>query len=552
MASSMPEPSGGGCGSSSHDLSSMLAGMREEYRRLKEENARMHAHQLMWLNNVEVWLEEQTKAVAHLEQSQSVPGEVEIYEKVHVNAPAKQKAQVVRDFDEEVVIDIDVAAGRILQEESAAIWDAGVANERSSLDEAADQDVEVATSEGADASLTLSPRCSISSKISLFRSKTVDSNLSDKSIELAPKNDPMSGVTGGKSRTRWMSDFFEDPLFSPAAAMYRRIMFGFTLLCVSIPVFQTLDPPPLSRKNGFAIEASVDTVFSLELLIRFGVCVKRLQFFQNVGNLLDLTNLAILGLRTFVFIVEDSHRDCNLGVAANVAQTVLFCVAPILRLVKALRAFPNLRLLFHAFSISSIALTVPLFMLLLMVFVFSISLYLVEPRSNIETLPHAIYLVVITLSTVGYGDTSPETDLGRLICCIIAVCGVMYMAMPITIVGDAFTHTWKDRGRIILIGRTRERLVEWGFTDTDLGTLFKWFDRDGSGTIDIEEFSYMISKMRLGLSQSSIEQLFNVFDKDVSGEIDLIEFKKSMRLPTVGELTHVGQLTLHSDVEDDQ
>jgi len=342
-------------------------------------------------------------------------------------------------------------------------------------------------------------------------------------------------------------NFLDDPLSSTAASWYQRIMFVFTLLSCGIPVLQTLNPPPLSRNVGFAVEASIDMVFIVEVLIRFCVCRHgHCKFVKNVSNLLHMANIPIIVLRALVFgLLEPSNDE-------SVAQTVLVCIVPVLRMVKALTAFPSMRLLWHAFSIARVALTVPLFMLLAMVLVFSTALYAVEPRSNIQTIPHAIYLVVITLSTVGYGDISPETDLGRFICSIIAMCGVLYMAMPITIVGDAFTHTWKDRGRIILIGRTRERLVEWGFTDTDLGTLFKWFDRDGSGTIDIEEFSYMISKMRLGLSQSSIEQLFNVFDKDVSGEIDLIEFKKSMRLPTVGELTHVGQLTLHSDVEDDQ
>jgi len=340
----------------------------------------------------------------------------------------------------------------------------------------------------------------------------------------------------GGSLTRTILIFLEDPLSSFAATMYKHIMFVFTLFSVLVPMLQTLDPPLFSHATGFAIEASVDTVFLVEFLVHFLVHPSRCRFMRAPTNIFNMTNLAVLPLRIIAFTLLDAADN-------EIAQIIILCIVPVFRLLKALRYFPNLRLVSHALSLSSIALTVPLFLLLVMLLVFSIALYLVEPRSNIQSVPHAVYLAVITLTTVGYGDVSPVTDPGKILCCMLAMCGLIYMAMPISIVGDAFNRTWKDRGRIILIGRTRERLIEWGYSDTHLDRLFGWFDRDGSGSIDCDEFAEMIGRLRLGLSKSSTLQLFEHFDKDQSGEIDLVEFKTAMSLPKVGQLTHTGRLT---------
>merc|ERR1719171_2133033 len=80
---------------------------------------------------------------------------------------------------------------------------------------------------------------------------------------------------------------------------------------------------------------------------------------------------------------------------------------PILRLMKTTRNFAGFELLKRALMMSLRAIMVPLFMLLLMVLVFSSFIYWLEPRSNIPSMPGAIWFIVITLSTVGYGDVVP-------------------------------------------------------------------------------------------------------------------------------------------------
>merc|ERR1712232_565279 len=120
-----------------------------------------------------------------------------------------------------------------------------------------------------------------------------------------------------------------------------------------------------------------------------------------------------------------------------------------------------------------------------------------EPRENIVSMPHAMWLVIVTLSTVGYGDVYPTTDWGRFVTALVVLMGVFYMAMPLTIVGQAFNVTWRNRGRIILINQMRMRLNQWGFTEQDMKIMFRKFDEDHSGELDIGEFSKMVSMIRL-------------------------------------------------------
>ena len=57
-----------------------------------------------------------------------------------------------------------------------------------------------------------------------------------------------------------------------------------------------------------------------------------------------------------------------------------------------------------------------------------------EDRSNIEPMPMAMYLAIITLTTVGYGDLTRTSTGGTITCSIIDVSGVIYMAIPLGMV----------------------------------------------------------------------------------------------------------------------
>jgi hypothetical protein len=63
-----------------------------------------------------------------------------------------------------------------------------------------------------------------------------------------------------------------------------------------------------------------------------------------------------------------------------------------------------------------------------------------------ENIPQAIYWAVVTLASVGYGDISPITPVGRLMTIIMALVGIGIFAVPAAILSTAFNdQLHKDR-----------------------------------------------------------------------------------------------------------
>lgn len=169
------------------------------------------------------------------------------------------------------------------------------------------------------------------------------------------------------------------------------------------------------------------------------------------------------------------------------------------------------------------ALPVLIFMLSVIVLTFGAMLQMVEPE-NVPSMHDAVYFILITISTVGYGDMTPETQPGKFIICVLIFGGSLYMAIPLGIVGGSFNRVWEERDRRLLLNRTQNRLFQWGYTPDDIPQLFCVFDHNKDGQLDISEFCEMIGEMRLGLSRDRMVHLFKIFDEDGSGGVDYEEF----------------------------
>jgi voltage-gated potassium channel Kch len=80
-------------------------------------------------------------------------------------------------------------------------------------------------------------------------------------------------------------------------------------------------------------------------------------------------------------------------------------------------------------------------MLLLVVLTASLG-YLFEHDAQpdkFENIPQSIYWAVITLASVGYGDISPVTPMGRLMTIILALMGIGIFAIPAALLSSSFS-----------------------------------------------------------------------------------------------------------------
>ena len=75
-------------------------------------------------------------------------------------------------------------------------------------------------------------------------------------------------------------------------------------------------------------------------------------------------------------------------------------------------------------------------------------MYLVEgEESGFDNIPRSIYWAIVTLTTVGYGDISPQTNLGQVIAAMIMIMGYSIIAVPTGIVTSAMR--FKENKRYI-------------------------------------------------------------------------------------------------------
>ena len=107
----------------------------------------------------------------------------------------------------------------------------------------------------------------------------------------------------------------------------------------------------------------------------------------------------------------------------------------IFRVLKLSRYLGEINVLTEALRASRFKITVFLYTVLTIVVIMGSVMYLVEgPQNGFTSIPISIYWAIVTLTTVGYGDISPQTPLGRMISSALMVTGFGIIAVPTGIV----------------------------------------------------------------------------------------------------------------------
>ena len=95
--------------------------------------------------------------------------------------------------------------------------------------------------------------------------------------------------------------------------------------------------------------------------------------------------------------------------------------------------------------------TAAIYLLVLALFFSSSALYIVESDvqpDEFGSIPETMWWSIITLTTVGYGDASPITAIGKVIAAMTALMGVMTVALLTGIVANAFANQVQRRNSI--------------------------------------------------------------------------------------------------------
>jgi voltage-gated potassium channel len=173
------------------------------------------------------------------------------------------------------------------------------------------------------------------------------------------------------------------------------------------------------ERTFFILEWGFTILFTIEYLLRL-ICVKRplLYVFSFLG-IVDL--LAIIPMYLSIFLAG--------------AQSLLVFRA--LRFLRIFRIFKLTHFLseisFLGSAIRSSAKKISIFMLVVVAIVIILGsiMYIVESNeSGFTSIPESIYWAIVTITTVGYGDMTPVTPVGKLIASLIMLIGYSIIAVP--------------------------------------------------------------------------------------------------------------------------
>ena len=160
-----------------------------------------------------------------------------------------------------------------------------------------------------------------------------------------------------------------------------------------------------------------------------------------------------------------------------VPGTEVFTVIRVLRVLRIFRVLKLVQfmgeadLLRKAMIASRRKIMVFLFAVLNIVIILGSIMYLVEgEKAGFDNIPRSIYWAIVTLTTVGYGDISPITNLGQAIAAMVMIMGYGLIAVPTGIVTSEITFAAKKRKKIICVVCNKDDIEENASFCSDCGS----------------------------------------------------------------------------------
>ncbi|GMF43087.1 unnamed protein product [Phytophthora fragariaefolia] len=359
--------------------------------------------------------------------------------------------------------------------------------------------------------------------------------------------------------------FFEDPQSSIPAYYFSLSIYGFIVLstCVFIAETEAVFYPYMVILT--ALEALCAGVFSFELLGRFVVCPSKIDFLRDFSNWIDF-------VAVFPFYMESLLAVDNAGSFGAIRIVRLTRVA---RVLKMSRYSSAIQVFTQAISISIKPLTMLIFLMSIAMIIFSSAIYFAEYTSDgcradgwigkcdaassgginttdvvysvsvaaavasvstsdacvcVDPNPYqgiatSFWWCIVTMSTVGYGDMTPVTWIGKVVGCCTVLTGMLVLALPITVIGTNFQKVMKSvmhetmksnvdflKGKRMICRNEIEGILERFHAVTegihlDIDDVINVYDTDNSGMLEDDELGKFRNDLEVLQNRAILNQL---------------------------------------------
>ncbi|XP_040507717.1 potassium voltage-gated channel subfamily KQT member 4 isoform X5 [Gallus gallus] len=234
------------------------------------------------------------------------------------------------------------------------------------------------------------------------------------------------------------------------AFVYHAFIFLLVFSCLVLSVFSTIqEHQKLANQCLFILEFVMIVVFGMEYVVRVwaaGCCCRyrgwrgRLRFARKPFCVIDF----IVFIASVAVIAAGTQGNIF---ATSALRSMRFL--QILRMVRMDRRGGTWKLLGSVVYAHSKELITAWYIGFLVLIFASFLVYLAEKDTNGEfaTYADSLWWGTVTLTTIGYGDKTPQTWLGRMLAAGFALLGISFFALPAGILGSGFALKVQEQHR---------------------------------------------------------------------------------------------------------
>ena len=195
----------------------------------------------------------------------------------------------------------------------------------------------------------------------------------------------------------------------------------------------------------YILEWFFTILFTMEYFLRIYCIGKPVLYIRSFFGIIDL--LAILPTYLSIFVPASRYL--------SVIRIVR--VLRIFRILKLMLYIGDVNLLLKAILVSRRKIVVVLFSLLSLVTILGSVMYLLEGETNgFSSIPQSIYWAIVTITTVGYGDISPQTVLGQALSSLVMIIGYASIAVPTIIISSEYANIANKFNSMVCSGCSSE------------------------------------------------------------------------------------------------
>jgi len=293
----------------------------------------------------------------------------------------------------------------------------------------------------------------------------VITEMEDTSAQLERDDEEDFGTGKFSKYQKCIWDLMEKSESSKAAQVISVISMVFVAVSIVGMVISTVPALQIEDTNGNLIENPllnmVETIciawFTLEYFLRMAGAPNKWAFLKDGLNVVDVISILPFFVSLF-FLSDPAMTKADPGGATptddpedaggsldDVLQ--VFRIFKLARVLKLARHSPGLQAIAYTLQHSYKELALLIFLMCISGIIIGSLAYFIEidNDSGFTSIPTAFYWVVITMTTVGYGDISPSSGLGKLVGTICAVSGVLVLSLPIPIIAQNFEKFHKNQ-----------------------------------------------------------------------------------------------------------